>query len=152
MSAFDYPENIDENAARITAGFVVFFSAAIAVLGLWWAVPLLAVGFFTRATLGPRFSPLALFSARVVVPALKLKPTPAWAPPKRFAQTIGFAFTATAAVAALGTQSYTVARALLGVLAFCAGLESFAGFCLGCRVYDLVIPAVERARLAFKRR
>ncbi len=152
MSAFEYPETIDENAARISAGFGVAFAASAALLAQWWFLPLLAAGYFIRATVGPRFSPLALFSQRVVVPALKLKPRPAWAPPKRFAQAIGFAFSATAAVAALDAQSFTVARVLLLVLAFCAGLESFAGFCLGCRAYDLVVPAFERARLAFKRR
>ncbi|MFT3842090.1 MAG: DUF4395 domain-containing protein [Myxococcaceae bacterium] len=146
-----YPENIDENAARITAGLVFTLAAAALVLHAWWLLPLLFAGFVIRATVGPKFSPLALLAGRVVVPALKLKPQPTWATPKRFAQACGIVFTASASVLALGFHAELAAGGVLVVLLACAALESFFGFCVGCRVYDFVGPKYERAKLAFKR-
>jgi hypothetical protein len=147
-----YPENIDENAARITAGFIFSLAAVTLALQAWWFLPVLFLGFVIRATVGPRFSPAALLAGRVVVPVLKLKPTPTWATPKRFAQLCGVLFTGGAAVSALVLHSAAGAVVLLGVLLACAALESFFGFCVGCRVYDLVGPVFERARLALRAR
>jgi hypothetical protein len=52
----------------------------------------------------------------------------------------------TAAILALGAGAEGVAHGLLGVLAVAAGLEAFAGVCLGCIVFARlmrlgVIPA-----------
>ncbi|NDE58382.1 MAG: DUF4395 domain-containing protein [Acidimicrobiia bacterium] len=66
-------------------------------------------------------------------------------PPKRFAQGIGAVFTVGASVAwALGAP--TVSYVLIAGLTFAAGLEAFAGFCLGCVMFARlmkwgVIPA-----------
>jgi len=146
-----YPEKIDENAARLTAGFVLALAATTFALQAWWFLPVLAAGFVIRATLGPRYSPLALFAGRVVAPALKLKPQPTWATPKRFAQGCGIVFTVAASVSALVAKSYLSTALILSVLALCAGLESIFGFCVGCRVYDVVGPIYERARLALRK-
>jgi len=146
-----YPENIDENAARLTAGFVLALAATTFALQAWWLLPLLALGFVIRASAGPKYSPLALFAGRVVAPALKLKPRPTWATPKRFAQGCGIVFTVGASVSALVAKSYVTTAVLLAVLGLCAGLESIFGFCVGCRVYDFVGPLYERAKLRLRR-
>ena len=82
---------------------------------------------------GPKLSPLARLATRVVAARLgapKLVP----GPPKRFAQSIGLAFTV-AAAASLWFDRPGVASVLLGVLVIFATLESVVGFCAGCWVF-----------------
>ena len=55
-------------------------------------------------------------------------------PPKRFAQAIGFAVTAAAAVmTALG--DFGVAQILLVLITIAALLESVFAFCIGCKLF-----------------
>ncbi len=89
---------------------------------------------------GPRFSPLAIFASRVVVPRLPFRAKLVPGPPKRFAQTIGLLFSASAGVLfllGLATAGYVVIAALV----VAAGLEAFAGVCLGCQAFALLIRA-----------
>ena len=56
-------------------------------------------------------------------------------PPKQFAQAVGLAFTTAALVLTFGFGLPTAGTAVLAVLAVFAGLEAFAGFCMGCFVF-----------------
>lgn len=64
---------------------------------------------------------------------------PVAGPPKRFAQTVGLAFSATALVLAYTVSSLVAAKAVLGVLLLFATLESLAGFCAGCFVFGYLM-------------
>jgi CHASE2 domain-containing sensor protein len=55
-------------------------------------------------------------------------------PPKRFAQSIGLAFTAIASLVSL-TVGWDIARWILLPLVVAASLEAFAGYCLGCAIF-----------------
>jgi hypothetical protein len=131
---FTFPNPVNDVAARTVAtGVILMALAAIVFRQPWLTIPL-AYGFVARVASGPRFSPLGLLATRVVAPRLsrweKLVP----GPPKRFAQSMGAAFTLTALglwLAGHPTGSYIV----LGLLLIPATLEAAFGYCVGCKLF-----------------
>ena len=133
---FAFPNPVNEYAARITAGLVVVLALATLVTGWGWGLLLIAIGFWLRVLFGPRISPLALLSVKVLAPRLgRVKLVPG--PPKRFAQGLGAALSTTAAVLFLAGAA-PAAWALLAMLIVAASLEAFAGFCLGCAIFGFL--------------
>ncbi|WP_332601888.1 DUF4395 domain-containing protein [Arthrobacter sp. S2(2024)] len=135
-AVFAFPNPVNEYAARITAGLVVVAAVATLVSGVGWGLVLIAAGFWLRVLFGPRISPFALLSVKLLAPRVgpaQLVP----GPPKRFAQGIGAVLSTAAAVLffagfALG------AWILLALLIVAASLESFVGFCLGCAIFGIL--------------
>ncbi|NUT70146.1 DUF4395 domain-containing protein [Pseudarthrobacter sp. C4D7] len=135
-SLFEFPNPVNEYAARTTAALVVLLAVVTAVTNSGWGLAAIAVGFWLRLLFGPRISPLALLSVKVITPRLgKAKLVPG--PPKRFAQGIGAAVS-TAALLLLAAGAAPAAWTLLGVLVIAASLEAFAGFCLGCTIFGFL--------------
>ena len=133
---FAFPNPVNEYAARVTAGLVVVLAVVTAATGSLWGLLAIAVGFWLRVLFGPRISPLALLSVKVITPRLgKVKLVPG--PPKRFAQGIGAAVS-TAALLLLSSGAAPAAWTLLGILVVAASLEAFAGFCLGCTIFGFL--------------
>ncbi len=133
---FGFPRTVNEVSARLVATGVV----AQAVLWLVTRNPILVAtltyGFLARVLTGPKLSPLGQFVTRVAAPRLPFKEKIVAGPPKRFAQSIGLAFSAGASLSwALGGASLSVA--IIGMLVFAASLEAFAGYCLGCKIFAL---------------
>src|SRR6478752_2719924 len=96
-SVFAFPNPVNEYAARITAGLVVLLAVATLLTGFGWGLALIAAGFWLRVLFGPRISPLALLSVRVLAPRLgRVKLVPG--PPKRFAQGLGTVVSTTALI------------------------------------------------------
>jgi hypothetical protein len=85
-------------------------------------------------------SPLGQFAVRVAGPRLTRWTRYVAGPPKRFAQGLGLAFTATSSIVTL-TSGFSVGRWILVPLIGAASLEGFAGFCLGCTVFGWLIRA-----------
>jgi hypothetical protein len=141
VTLFHFPDPVNEVSARLVAGGVVLLSLATIAFDQPWLLLVLAYGFIARVLTGPTLSPLGQLVTRVVTPALPFAPKPVPGPPKRFAQGIGAAFSITAAVLALGFGQRGAAYAVLGVLIVAASLESVAGFCLGCKVFALLMRA-----------
>jgi hypothetical protein len=129
-----FPNPVNEVAARLVAAGVVVMAVLVAVAQQWWVLVPLTYGFAARVASGPRFSPLALFVTRVVVPALDAPPRLVPGPPKRFAQGVGLLFATTASMAHLAGAD-TLSRATAGALAGAATLEAVLGLCLGCRIF-----------------
>jgi hypothetical protein len=71
--------------------------------------------------------------------ATAARPVPG--PPKRFAQGIGATISVAALVAWLGFGATGVAYVLLGLVVIAATLESVLGFCIGCRLFALLMRA-----------
>jgi len=141
---FGFPDPVNEVSARLVAGGVVLIAATALLFGQTWLVLPLAYGFVARVLAGPRFSPLGQFVTRVVTPALTrrgVEPRPVPGPPKRFAQGIGAVVTVAASIAWFGFGSALVANLLLAALVIAAGLESVFGYCIGCRVFGLLMRA-----------
>lgn len=136
---FVFANPVNEVAARLVAAGVVVMAAAAILLDLPWLTAVIAYGFVARVLTGPTLSPLGQLVTRVLVPALKFERRDVPGPPKRFAQGIGAAFTVAAAVVALGFGDTGVAYALLGVIIFFAALESVFAYCVGCKVFALLM-------------
>lgn len=135
-AVFAFPNPVNDYAARITAGLVVLLAAATLLTGVGWGLAIIAAGFWLRVLFGPRISPLALLSVKVLAPRLgraKLVP----GPPKRFAQGIGAAVSTASAVLFLAGLA-PAAWVLLAVLIIAASLEAFAGYCLGCTIFGFL--------------
>jgi hypothetical protein len=137
---FSFPNPVNELAAR-TVAFVVMLMciAAIALNEPWLLVPI-AYGFWARVLTGPTLSPLGQLATRVIAPRLgAARPVPG--PPKRFAQAMGTVFSTTALVLWFGFGEHTATWAVLGLVVVAAALESLAGYCLGCKVFGLLMKA-----------
>jgi hypothetical protein len=136
MSLFAFPNPVNEYAARVTAGLVVLLALLTAAAGSVWGLLAIAAGFWLRLLFGPRISPLALLSVKVITPRLgKVKLVPG--PPKRFAQGMG-AFVSTTALLLFAAGAAPAAWTVLGILIVAASLEAFLGFCLGCAIFGLL--------------
>ncbi|MEQ1787141.1 MAG: DUF4395 domain-containing protein [Acidimicrobiales bacterium] len=138
---FRFPNPVNEVAARLVAAGVVLMAVATIALDLRWLTVVLAYGFVARVATGPTLSPLGQLVTRVVAPALRVEPKLVPGPPKRFAQLVGAAFTVTAAVLTFGFDRFDAAQVVLGVLVVAASLEAFAGICLGCKAFALLMRA-----------
>lgn len=127
---------IDENGARVAAGFVVLLTlvallAPQPMAGL--LLLFLILDFGARALSRPRWSPLGRLSA-LLLRGAGFAPRLVDAGPKRFAARIGLGF----AVALLGLSVFGAQGAYVAVsvvLGICGLLESVLGFCVGCWVY-----------------
>lgn len=129
-AAFAFPNPVNEKAARVVATGVVLLAALALLTKSPWVPLIMAIGFALRVAAGPRWSPLGRLAAFVIAPRLG-EPRLVAGPPKRFAQAVGLAFTASAAILGfLGLQSASLV--LLAVLFVFASLEAFVGFCAGC--------------------
>lgn len=123
-----------ESKIRLTALLVLVIDIIYLITGFGAAPLLLTIDFALRAFGLPQYSPLGFIAARTAT-ALKLQAKPVYMPPKRFAARVGFVFCV--AVTILHYADYEVAATLVGaVLAIFAALESLAGFCAGCYVYN----------------
>lgn len=134
-----FPNPVNEKAARTVAAGVLVLSVVTLVLGLtvgaaWlWIVAVLAAGFVARVLTGPKLSILGQLATKVVAPRLG-EPKLIAGPPKRFAQAIGATVTIAATVVlAAGHPGGT--EVLLGLMIVAAGLESLAGYCIGCKIF-----------------
>ncbi len=136
---FSFPNPVNEVSARLVAGGVAVLCLIAIGFELPWLTLVIAYGFIARLLTGPTLSPLGQLVTRVITPALKLPEKYCPGPPKRFAQGIGVVFSVTAAVLAVGLGLSGAAWIVLGVLAAFAILESVFGFCMGCKVFSLLM-------------
>lgn len=104
----------------------------------WVLIPL-ALGFVARVATGPTLSPLGLLATRVIVPRLPIAPRPVDGPPKRFAQGIGAVLSVSAVVAQFAFGATPIALVLVGMITVAATLESALGFCIGCKLFAVLI-------------
>lgn len=134
---FSFPHPVNETSARVVASGVVAMAATAAVADEPWIMLPLTYGFAARVAAGPKLSPLGLLATRVVTPRLRVEHRYSPGPPKRLAQAMGLAMSATAVALYYGARRPRAARAVLGALAGAAGLEAAFGLCLGCKLFEL---------------
>ncbi len=127
---------INENKVRVVA-FLVLVSVGVYLLSPLWFIPLLLIlDFGLRSFDLGQYSPFARL-ADLLVKTLNLGVKPIYYPPKRFAARIGLLFSITIfLLQATGLNTLLVS----GVLGFFAALESLAGICAGCYVYNWLLP------------
>lgn len=134
----DFPNPVNENAARVVAGGVAALALLTLVSGWWWLTLVLAGGFAARTLSGPRFSLLGRLATGIIAPRLG-PPRYVPGPPKRFAQGIGLVLTTAAALAWLGVGATGFTAVLTSLLLVFATLESALGFCAGCWLFGLLV-------------
>lgn len=135
-----FPNPVNETSARVVAGGVVAMSAATIALDQPWILVPLTYGFAARVLTGPKLSPLGQLATKVVTPRLNVEHRFVPGPPKRLAQGVGLAMSATA-LALAGTGHRRAAYRVLAGLLAAASLEAFFGFCVACRVFPLLMRA-----------
>jgi hypothetical protein len=137
---FSFPNPVNEKAARVVAGVVLLISVATLLTGAYWLLVPLAYGFWARVLTGPTLSPVGWAAQNVVAPRLgERKPVPG--PPKRFAQGMGAVMSSAALLLGLILGLHTAADIMLGLLVVAAGLESIFAYCLGCKIFGLLMRA-----------
>lgn len=136
---FSFPNPVNEVSARLVAGGVVIMSVATIVFDQPWILWLLAYGFVARVLTGPTLSPLGQFVTRVLTPNLPFAPKEVPGPPKRFAQGIGATLSVAALVLHVGFGETTAAYVLVGMITVAATLESVFAYCLGCKVFAVLM-------------
>lgn len=132
---YPFPNPANETSARLVAGGVVIISTTFLLTNSTLILLALTYGFAARVAAGPAFSPLALFVTRIVTPKLNFNHKFVPGPPKRFAQTIGLTFAATALTLTLLDYSFA-ANLVIAALIFAATLESVFAICLGCIMFS----------------
>jgi hypothetical protein len=133
-----FPHPVNEKAARAVAAGVALLSLATLVTGWHWLLVVLAYGFWARVLTGPRLSPLGRLATAVAAPRLG-PPRYVAGPPKRFAQAMGAVVTTVAALCALVLGAPTIADVLTAAILVFATLESVFAFCVGCRMFALLM-------------
>jgi uncharacterized protein DUF4395 len=133
-----FPNPVNEVSARLVAGGVVALATTALVLQQRWLLVPLAYGFVARVLTGPTLSPLGQLVTRVITPRLPIAARPVPGPPKRFAQGMGAGFSLTALALAFSGHE-VLAWVALAMLIGAASLEAFAGYCMGCRVFALLM-------------
>jgi len=134
---FSFPNPVNEKAARVVAGVVLLEVIVTLATGWYWLLIPLTYGFWARVLTGPTLSPLGWIAQNLIAPSLgekKLVP----GPPKRFAQGMGTVMSTTALVLAFAV-SHTAADVVLILFLPAAGLESIFGYCVGCRIFGLLM-------------
>lgn len=141
MALISFPDPVNETSARVVAAGVVAMAATAAVADQSWLMVPLTYGFAARVATGPRLSPLGRLATEVVTPRLTVEHRYSPGPPKRFAQAIGLACSATALALHYRAGRPRAAKAVLGVLVAAASLEAGLGVCLGCKLFALGMRA-----------
>lgn len=137
----EFPEQVNEHAARTTAMCVVALALLTLLLTFVASGPvaivacaILAIGFVARVWAGPKYSLFGQLSVRYLARAVFGEPRIVAGAPKQFAQGIGLLFSAVALLfAVLGFFLATQITLILLILA--ASAEAFLGFCAGCWIY-----------------
>ena len=136
-------KQIDVRGARFGALLTTFVLALTLATQSWilalWQTAVFAIG----AGFGPARTPYSSIFRAVVKPRLKSSPTFEDERPPRFAQAVGFLFGAVALVGVASGISllFTLAIAFALVAAF---LNAAFSFCLGCKVYLLLVRAFKK--------
>ena len=132
---FNYPNPVNEVAARVIAGLTAILAAAAILFDLRWFAAFLLYEFVVRVAAGPTVSLTAQLATRVLVPMIGAPARPVPGPPKRFAQALGVLFTGTACFLWFGAAQPTAAKVVLGMLGACALLEAALGFYVRCAIF-----------------
>jgi hypothetical protein len=126
---------LNEPVIRIVAFEVAVLTIAFAVTQLLVIPLFLLFDFYLRGWEMQRFSPLRWIAIQINHYALQNRFKPVFAPPKLFAAKIG-AILNFGIIAAFVTGYGIISMGLAFVVICFALLESLAGFCAGCYLYN----------------
>ena len=135
---------VDEYQVRMHAFLVMLAAVGFVWSGSGWLLALLLYDFGIRVLFSPKGSPFYQAS-RGIVALLPLAAKPVDAGPKRFAAKIGLVFVIGGMVCFV--SGYAGGSCwLMGLMALFAALEAACGFCVGCRIYTLLLPLFKQRK------
>jgi hypothetical protein len=124
-----------ESKIRLIAFFVMLLGVVYIITGTLLVPLFLVIDFSLRSFDLGKYSPMAALSGLIVrVGRLPVKPV--YLPPKRFAARMGLTFCVLIVVLHLIGINALIPACILTIF---AALESLAGFCAGCYVYDWMV-------------
>ena len=126
---------LDPRGARFAAAITSVVIIVVLLTGSGWLALAQAVVFAIGAA-SARYAPYGMLFRRFIAPRLEPPAEREAAEPVRFAQGVGFAFMAVAAVGYL-TGATPVGIVTTGLALVAAFLNAAFGYCLGCEVYLL---------------
>ncbi len=134
-----FPNSVNEVSARLVASGVVGMCVAVLAFRWTWVLVPLSYGFVARLLTGPKLSPLGQFVTKVATPRMPFPEKLVPGPPKRFAQGIGAMLSVGALVAHFMFGATGLALLLVAAITVAATLEAGLGFCLGCKIFALLM-------------
>ncbi len=133
---------VDENVSRLVGVFTFFASLLFLAFPSPWLAAAIALDFVPRA-LGKASSSPSVIAGSALRRLLGLPESLVNAGPKQFAAKLGLMMSmAILLLSVAGVPG--AALGLAALLAACAALEGFVGFCVGCLLYSLLMRARER--------
>lgn len=137
MAFAKYPQTLDNKVIRTVAAFTFFSTLLIYTQFLAWIVIPLFLD-FTLRYIHPKYSILAYLAKIIQRDLLESEAQPVYSPAKRFAVLIGVVMTALMSVAYIFSLT-TILLVLNSILLVACSLQAFANYCIGCRVYDILV-------------
>ena len=138
------PVTIDARGPRFTATITLVVLAIALLTQSIYVIGFQLLVFGIAAFIGLKKSPYGIIYRKLVQPRLR-GPVPLEDQrPPRFAQLVGFLFALVAVIGLLSDANavFTIATSFALVAAF---LNSAFGFCLGCRMYLILVRIFKRA-------
>lgn len=129
-------DKIDENKVRIGALFIIIFSLLAGVFSLPLLMFFLALDFYARGFGKSKFSLIAK-GASMISKKLAMKVSEKNAGPKKFAAKIGFVISLSSLVVFFINP--IISSILLFTITVCAFLEGAFNFCVGCKLYFIIL-------------
>ncbi len=128
---------MSESIVRSTALSVFLLLMCALAFQAHYLLFFLSADFLLRAAGKSAWSPLAWVSKNVLAHILPFSNRKIYEPPKRFAASIGFFFSLTAAVL-FSLEFVTAAYVVTAVLALFSFLEFAFSFCAGCMIHSFL--------------
>lgn len=128
---------VNEKVARMNAFIAVIAALLFIFTPAKWVIIVMGIDFFLRGFIKPKYSPIGRVNGAILNMA-KVKPSMVYAPPKIFAAKIGFFCCVVMGVSYYLFNFMPLANVVGGMLAFFAFLESFLGYCVGCKIYAII--------------
>jgi hypothetical protein len=128
--------SVNARVVRLNALWTVLLLLAFLFTPFKWVIFVLCADFLLRCFARGKYSVFGAVS-RLTLNAAGIAPSPQDAGPKVFAAKIGLLLCVLISVCFL-INWITAATVLAIMFLFCAALEAFFGYCLGCKMYSLM--------------
>ncbi|WP_460687609.1 DUF4395 domain-containing protein [Niabella aquatica] len=139
---------IDENVVRIIAAQVALVTIVLLIKQWSWLAVLLSTDFFLRAF--TTLPSLLSINSKMIVRWANFRSAAIYAPPKKFAASLGFVLALAIAVL-LYFNANTIAYSVTAILLLCTVLESVFNICLGCYIFNYIVLPVKKQLDLFNR-
>ncbi|MDJ0719695.1 MAG: aminotransferase class V-fold PLP-dependent enzyme [Prochloraceae cyanobacterium] len=136
---YQYPPLVNKVENRLVALGIVLIAAVASALDLPALIAYLVYEFLVQVLFGSKLSLLSLVVNRLLIPIFNLKPKLEPGSSKRFARGMGLFMTATALILYFGFNLTSWAYILLRCLTIAATLEFAFGFCIGCKIFQILV-------------